>query len=75
MAQTAGPAISSPKYAAHDLARAFGFLDTNRDGKISRTEAAGVPNVAKYFDLADTNRDQVLSRQEFDTAMNTTRPQ
>ena len=58
------------RYAASELERAFGFMDGNRDGKVSREEAAGFRGVAKNFDRADTNHDGFLSRVEFDTAMN-----
>ena len=60
----------APKYAAQDIERAFGFIDANHDGKISRSEAAGFRNVAKYFDAADLNKDDALSRAEFENAMN-----
>jgi hypothetical protein len=58
------------RYAASDLERAFGFMDGNRDGKVSRQEASSFRGVAKNFDRADTNQDGFLSREEFDTAMN-----
>jgi hypothetical protein len=67
MAAAEAPA---PRYAASDLERAFGFMDGNHDGKVSRQEAAGFRGVAKNFDRADTNQDGFLSREEFDTAMN-----
>jgi Ca2+-binding EF-hand superfamily protein len=38
-------------------------LDTNKDGKISRSEAEGRP-LAKAFDALDTNKDGYLDRQE-----------
>lgn len=66
-AQVPAPA---PRYAASDLERAFGFMDGDRDGKVSRQEASGFRGVAKNFDRADTNQDSFLSREEFDTAMN-----
>ena len=65
----------APRYAASDLERAFNFMDSNHDGKVSREEAAGFRGVAKHFDQADTNRDGFLSRDEFDTAMNYVKPQ
>ena len=70
-AQVSAPA---PRYAASDLERAFGFMDGNHDGKVSRQEASGFRGVAKNFDRADTNQDSFLSREEFDTAMNYVKP-
>lgn len=64
----------APRYAANDLERAFGFMDGDRDGKVSRQEASGFRGVAKNFDRADTNQDGFLSREEFDTAMNYVKP-
>ena len=58
------------KYSATDIARVFNFMDDNRDGHLSRQEAAGFKNVAKYFDAADTNQDGMLSLLEFGGALN-----
>ena len=63
-----------PRYAASDLERAFGFMDGDHDGKVSRQEASGFRGVARNFDRADTNQDGFLSREEFDTAMNHVKP-
>jgi EF hand len=65
----------APKYAAQDVERAFGFIDANHDGKISREEAIRFKNVTKYFDAADLNKDNFLSPSEFDNALNGSRPQ
>ena len=76
-AATSGAAaaqVPAPRYAASDLERAFGFMDGDRDGKVSRQEASGFRGVAKNFDRADTNQDGFLSREEFDTAMNYVKP-
>lgn len=59
-----------PKYSAADIERAFNFMDANKDGNLSREEAAGFPNVAKHFDAADTNKDGTLSLTEFGNALN-----
>lgn len=72
---TAPTTPAARKYAAQDIERAFNFLDANRDGKISRAEAAGFRNVAKHFDAADTNKDNLLSREEFENALNGDKPQ
>lgn len=59
-----------PKYSAKDIERAFSFMDVNKDGKISRAEAAGFRNVAKHFDAGDSNKDNFLSLEEFGNALN-----
>lgn len=63
-------AATDPRYTAKDITRAFGFMDTNKDGKISREEASGFRGVARHFDEADTNKDSALSHQEFKSALN-----
>ena len=72
--QTEISAPPPPRYTASDLARAFGFMDGNGDGQVSRQEASGFRGVAKNFDRADTNQDGFLSREEFDAAMNYVKP-
>ncbi|MDI1272253.1 EF-hand domain-containing protein [Polaromonas sp.] len=69
MISTASAALQ-PRYSAADIERAFSFMDTNKDGKISREEASGFRGVARHFDEADTNKDSALSQQEFESAMN-----
>lgn len=64
----------APRYSATDLERAFNFMDSDHDGKLSREEAARFPGVTKYFDRADTDGDGFLSRDEFDKAMNYVKP-
>jgi hypothetical protein len=79
-AQTASPAPASPKpttaapaaepkYTLAQITQAFGLIDANKDGKLSREEAAGFRGVARHFDEADTNRDGALSREEFEHAL------
>lgn len=63
-------AAAEPRYTAADIARAFSFMDANKDGKISRDEASGFRGVARHFDAADTNKDSHLSQQEFESALN-----
>ena len=71
----AAPAAASaesaePRYSARDIERAFSFMDSDRDGKISREEASGFRGVARHFDEADLNKDKFLSREEFENALN-----
>lgn len=70
LAPAADAAKPTPKYSSRDIERAFGFMDANQDGRISREEASGFRNVAKHFDAADTNKDNVLSLEEFGSALN-----
>lgn len=72
---TATATSTAPKYAASDMGLAFKFMDANKDGKISREEAAGFRGVARHFDEADTNKDNALSREEFENALNGVKPQ
>lgn len=70
-AQAAAPVVvAAARYAATDIERAFGFLDANKDSRISREEAAGFRGVARHFDKADSNKDHALSREEFENALN-----
>ena len=62
--------VAAPRYSASDAKLAFGFLDANHDGRISREEAARAKNVVKYFDRADVNQDKGLSLEEFTAALN-----
>ena len=68
------PALQAPAYTASNIALAFDYIDANKDGQLSRAEAAGFRGVAKNFDAADTNKDGSLSRQEFESAMNRSKP-
>jgi Ca2+-binding EF-hand superfamily protein len=45
----------------------FDTTDKDKDGKVSRQEAADVPGL--NFSSADINADASLSRQEFQTAV------
>ena len=71
-AASAAPAAAEPaepRYTAAQIAQAFSFIDGNKDGKLSREEAAGFRGVARHFDEADLNKDGVLSRREFESAL------
>lgn len=65
-----GQARPPPRYSVTNIERAFNFMDANKDGQLSRQEAAGFRQVAKYFDAADTDRDGMMSLAEFGSAMN-----
>ena len=44
---------------------AFARADSNGDGKLTREEAARMPEIAARFDELDKNKDGVLSMEEF----------
>ena len=58
------------RHSTSDIVHAFGFIDTNQDGKMSREESSGFRNIAKHFDAADGNKDGNLSVEEFANALN-----
>ena len=47
----------------------FNKLDKDNDGSLSKTEAAGNPDLAKKFDEADKNHDGKLTRAEYLSVM------
>lgn len=66
------PATSSERsieFSAANIALAFDYLDRDKNGSISRDEAAGIRGVARNFDRADLDRNNMLSRDEFTDAM------
>jgi Ca2+-binding EF-hand superfamily protein len=61
VAQTTPDAPVDPVRAAFDRA------DTDRDGRLSRAEAARLPTVGPKFEQYDENRDGYLSFEEYRT--------
>ena len=51
---------------ATDQARAFLFADANRDGELTRAEAARLGIITMPFEQMDRNFDQVITRFEYD---------
>ena len=60
-------ALAMPLQAADKGAAeaAFARADTNQDGKLSRAEAARLPEIAARFDELDRDKDGFLSLEEF----------
>lgn len=63
-ASGAASSIPANRATAADIDAAFERADTNKDGKLSRTEAENLPGVAQRFELIDTDRDTFVSRDE-----------
>ena len=55
--------------SGQDVDAAFGRADANKDGKLSRLEAAHFPAVEQRFDQIDVNKDRFVSREEFQKAL------
>ena len=67
-------AARSIEFTAANIALAFSLLDRDKDGRISREEAAGIRGVERNFERADVNQDNSLSRAEFEQAMKQSKP-
>lgn len=63
-APAAADGMPANKASAADVDAAFDRADTNKDGKLSRTEAENLPAVAQRFEQIDTDRDTFISREE-----------
>ena len=73
-AQTAAspPASPAPHSGGEPAKKTWDDLDTNKDGNLTKTEAATIPSLQAVFDQADANADGALSGEEYKTylAMN-----
>ncbi len=60
--QTAAPAETP---AATPQKKSWSDVDLDKDGKLTKTEAAAVPALGKVFDQADGNADGALTTDEY----------
>lgn len=65
----AAPAGGDKPMSAKDMAAAFTKADANKDGKLDKMEAEGVPGLAAKFEQVDADGDKMVSKAEFDKAM------
>jgi hypothetical protein len=73
-AQSTAPAMegtpaASPPMSAKDLMSAFTKSDLNKDGKLTKVEAEGVPGLAAKFEAIDADGDKFVSKAEFEKAI------
>jgi Ca2+-binding EF-hand superfamily protein len=54
---------------AQRVDNAFAKLDADKDGRISRAEAAKGPRLSRNFDKIDADHDGYVSRAELSTAL------
>jgi hypothetical protein len=68
------PAAASPGGAekpmsSKEIDAAFTKADTNKDGKLDKMEAEGIPGLAARFDQVDADGDKFVSKAELAKAM------
>jgi len=56
-------------FSAHDLARSFFFADANKDGELTRAEAARLSISNLPFEEMDRNFDGVITRFEYEDTL------
>lgn len=75
LAQSTAPAAGAPPAAmekpmsAKDMSAAFVKADANKDGKLDKMEAEGVPGLVARFEQVDTDADKTVSKAEFDKVL------
>ncbi|MFC3813368.1 EF-hand domain-containing protein [Lysobacter sp. GCM10012299] len=62
-AAQAEPASAAPTSAPQK--KSWADVDSNKDGALSKTEAATVPALGQVFDKADSNADGALTTDEY----------
>jgi EF hand len=69
------PTVPAPAAAADkpmsvkEMSAAFTKADANKDGKLDKIEAEGVPGLAAKFEQVDVDGDKFVSKAEFEKAM------
>lgn len=66
--QQAASQAASPEQCQQRAGQMFDIVDANKDGSISRAEAAARPRLAERFDRLDANKDGRISREEWTQA-------
>lgn len=59
------PPPASPAPAQTSEKKSWADVDTDKDGALSRDEAATIPALAEAFDAADTDADGKLTAEEY----------
>ncbi len=63
--QTAPPDAAAAPAASQGKAKTWADVDSDKDGKISKSESASEPAVGQIFDQADSNKDGSLTTDEY----------
>jgi hypothetical protein len=65
--QAATTEQAAPAPSATPQKKSWSEVDADKDGKLSKTEAASVPALGQVFDKADGNADGALTAEEYKT--------
>jgi len=55
--------------SAKEMTEAFTKADVNKDGKLDKMEAEGVPGLVVNFEKVDADADKFVSKTEFEKAI------
>jgi EF hand len=64
----ASPAPAEKPMTSKEMMAAFTKADANKDGKLDKMEAEGVPGLAARFEQIDADGDKFVSKAEFEKA-------
>lgn len=64
-AATPADAAAAPTQSAAPQKKSWSDVDANKDGALSKTEAATVPALGQVFEQADSNADGALTTDEY----------
>jgi EF hand len=64
----ASPAPAEKPMTSKEMMAAFTKADANKDGKLDKIEAEGVPGLAARFEQIDADGDKMVSKAEFEKA-------
>jgi EF hand len=65
----ATPAASDKPMTSKEMSAAFTKADVNKDGKLDKMEAEGIPGLGARFDQVDADGDKLVSKVELEKAM------
>jgi hypothetical protein len=68
-AQASAPAGTDKPMSAKEMTEAFTKADVNKDGKLDKMEAEGVPGLVVNFEKVDADADKFVSKTEFEKAI------
>ncbi len=64
----ATPAPTDKPMTSKEMMAAFTKADVNKDGKLDKMEAEGVPGLVARFEQIDADADKMVSKAEFEKA-------